>query len=249
MSKAPSPRIFHSASGSNSSSLSTPVPSADGDPSELRAEKSTASASRTLTTGSNSVDPTGQSFMSKLIRLRTGWGWVLGVVALGLAFLGEKLAEDERIAQSGLGVPPLLSWILFGVAAVVFAIGIAPGPSTPASPTPRFFASLRAMSRQCAYIVPCPARPLNCLHRRSSAPVRRSLRHLWTGLARVGLSTQAHGYSLSWRWSPLAWAGLCGSAMSPACHRNRQIRYLLPLRRRHPHHRHYRKRSAAGHLS
>ena len=67
-------------------------------------------------------------------------------MALGLAFLGEKLAEDERIAQSGLGVPPLLSWILFGVAAVVFAIGIAPGPSTPASPTPRFFASLRAMS-------------------------------------------------------------------------------------------------------
>ena len=84
--------------------------------------------------------------MSKLIRLRTGWGWVLGLVALGLAFLGERLAEDERIAQSGLGVPPFLSWILFGVAALVFAIGIAPGPSTPANPTPRFFASLRAMS-------------------------------------------------------------------------------------------------------
>jgi 4-amino-4-deoxy-L-arabinose transferase-like glycosyltransferase/sugar lactone lactonase YvrE len=68
------------------------------------------------------------------------------LVALGLAFFGEKLAEDERIAQNGLGVPPLLSWILFGVAALVFAVGIAPAPRSIATPTPRFFASLRAMS-------------------------------------------------------------------------------------------------------
>ena len=140
MPKAPSPRIFLSASGSNLPSSGTPVPS------EPTADTLTASASPTLTTEDSSADRTRQLLMSKLIRLRIGWGWGLGLVALGLAFLGEKLAEDERIAQSGLGVPPLLSWIFFGVAALVFAIGIAPAPSTPANPTPRFFASLRAMS-------------------------------------------------------------------------------------------------------
>ncbi|MEP6775204.1 MAG: glycosyltransferase family 39 protein, partial [Chloroflexota bacterium] len=146
MPKAPSPRIFRSASGSNPPSSLTPVSSADGDSFEPTANTFTPTAPPATTTGADSTDPTGQSLIGRLARLRAGWGWVLGLVALGLAFLGEKLAEDERIAQNGLGVPPLLSWILFGVAALVFAIGIAPASGTIANPTPRFFASLRAMS-------------------------------------------------------------------------------------------------------
>lgn len=82
--------------------------------------------------------------MSRLIQLRDGWGWALGLVALGLAFFGEKLAEDARIAQNGQGVPPLLSWVLFGAAAILFVLGIAPAPRLLNAPPLLFLKSLRA---------------------------------------------------------------------------------------------------------
>src|SRR5437762_2593451 len=77
---------------------------------------------------------------------------VLAVVALGLAIFGEKLAEDARI--EGDAVPPQTSWLLFGLAAVLFFVVARPTPKLiPALPMP-FIATLRAMKARLLFIVP-----------------------------------------------------------------------------------------------
>ncbi len=80
-----------------------------------------------------------------LTRLRAGWGWVLALAALGVAFYGQKLVSDARVA--GDPEPPTLSWVLFGVAGLLFVLGVTPWPAMATHKTTRFFASLRSMSR------------------------------------------------------------------------------------------------------
>ena len=81
-----------------------------------------------------------------LAKLRASWGWALGLAALGVAILGQKLAMDARVA--GLPDPPALSWVLFGVAGALFVVGIPPWPAMLTRHTTPFLATLRSMSRR-----------------------------------------------------------------------------------------------------
>lgn len=74
--------------------------------------------------------------------------WVLALGSLGSALLAQKIANDVRVANSGEGVPPLASWLLFGLAAVLFVVAIPSSPTPPTGqPTP-FLATLRALPRR-----------------------------------------------------------------------------------------------------
>ncbi|MDQ2808601.1 MAG: glycosyltransferase family 39 protein, partial [Chloroflexota bacterium] len=57
-----------------------------------------------------------------LINLRR----VLVVGAAGVVLYAEKLTAEERLRTGGVGSPPLLVWQLFGVAALLFALGAWP---------------------------------------------------------------------------------------------------------------------------
>ncbi|MGI8587843.1 MAG: glycosyltransferase family 39 protein [Chloroflexia bacterium] len=52
--------------------------------------------------------------------------WLLAVSALGLAFLAQGIVEAARI--QGLSVPPVASWLLFGLAAILLVIAAGPTP-------------------------------------------------------------------------------------------------------------------------
>lgn len=90
------------------------------------------------------LEPTPKrGFWGTLTNLRTKWGWVLGVAALGLAVWGERIAEAERL--QGLLTPSLITWILFGLAGFLFVLGIAPTPNTPAHPTTQFIKGVKSL--------------------------------------------------------------------------------------------------------
>lgn len=77
------------------------------------------------------------------------WRWLPGLVALVPAFYAERLAEEAR--TTGLSAPPALSWGLFGLAALVFAVATWPVYRLlPAIPLP--FRSARALPRPKLYI-------------------------------------------------------------------------------------------------
>jgi hypothetical protein len=88
----------------------------------------------------------GAGLWAALAKLRARWGWALGLAALGVAILGQKLAMDARVA--GLPDPPALSWVLFGVAGALFVLGIPPWPPMLTQHTTLFLATLRSMSRR-----------------------------------------------------------------------------------------------------
>ncbi len=71
------------------------------------------------------------------------WRWALAVVAIALALLGEKQAEDAR--SRGLAAPPSASWILLGLAALIFVAAVWPVPRLLDAPPLFFLKNLRAM--------------------------------------------------------------------------------------------------------
>src|SRR5438067_836327 len=58
--------------------------------------------------------------------------WLVAIAALVCALAAQKIADDARVANGGAGAPPTLTWVLFGLAAVLFVIGV---PGSPAPPT------------------------------------------------------------------------------------------------------------------
>src|SRR5512133_3377152 len=58
--------------------------------------------------------------------------WVAALAALISALVAQKIADDARVANNALGAPPTLSWVLLGLAAVLFVVGV---PASPAPPT------------------------------------------------------------------------------------------------------------------
>lgn len=79
--------------------------------------------------------------------------WLLGVTAVAFALLGEKQAEDARI--SGLAAPPGASWVLFGLAALLFVAAVWPVPRLLDAPPLFFLKNLRTMrnSTRLAFVV------------------------------------------------------------------------------------------------
>lgn len=67
-----------------------------------------------------------------LINLRR----VLVVGAAGVALYAEKLTSDERLRTGGGGSPPVLVWQLFGLAALLFAVGAWPAALRGSLPGP-----------------------------------------------------------------------------------------------------------------
>src|SRR5687768_14631577 len=81
-------------------------------------------------------------------KLKTAVGvlrWALGGLSLLAAFWGQALAEEAR--QTGQGAPPQISWIMFGVAGLLFAIAMWPVARVPAAISFTFFKTLRSFSR------------------------------------------------------------------------------------------------------
>ncbi len=78
--------------------------------------------------------------------------FLLGMLAFGLAFLGERSIEDARL--DGLSVPPSSGWWLLGAAALLFTVAMWPVPRLlPAVPAP-FLSILRSMKRRALFLVP-----------------------------------------------------------------------------------------------
>src|SRR5687767_12283827 len=61
---------------------------------------------------------------------------VLALAAMAAALMGQKLADDARIAMEA--APPLLSWLLFGVSAALFVAASLPVPKLLAAPSATF---------------------------------------------------------------------------------------------------------------
>jgi hypothetical protein len=78
--------------------------------------------------------------------------WLVALVSLGLALLAQKITSDARVADNGQGAPPLISWVLYGLAALLFVLAV-PGAPPPAEKagTP-FIATLRAMRRRSLFL-------------------------------------------------------------------------------------------------
>ena len=83
--------------------------------------------------------------------------WALAPAAVGIALLAEKLAEDERLRTQSAGAPPLVSWLLFGLAglALVLAAGFLPSavPKLRPTATPPFRAMLRVIGGRRLFLV------------------------------------------------------------------------------------------------
>ncbi len=74
--------------------------------------------------------------------------WIPALASLGAAMLAQNMAIQARVASNGQGAPPLLSWILFGVAAILFVVAVPASPAPSTSQGIPFFATLRAMRRR-----------------------------------------------------------------------------------------------------
>src|SRR5215216_2213548 len=76
-----------------------------------------------------SVDSSGPAPSTRFSLVsRVGkWRWLLCVLALGVALYAEQLVEQAR-ALNPAGSPPTESWLLFGLAALLFVVGFWPVP-------------------------------------------------------------------------------------------------------------------------
>ena len=83
----------------------------------------------------------------KLLSNASKWRWLLGVAALGLALYAGQLVEQDRVINH-LGAPSTASWLLFGLAAVLFVVGVWPLPRLLPAESPPLLAGLSSGRRR-----------------------------------------------------------------------------------------------------
>src|SRR5687768_3757634 len=96
-----------------------------------------------------SIDPSTPVRDARLPLLsRVGkWRWLLAVAALGVALYAEQLVEQDRAFVPGYA-PPTASWLLFGLAAILFVVGAWPVPRLLPAQSPFLLAGLTSGRRR-----------------------------------------------------------------------------------------------------
>ncbi|MEO6457260.1 MAG: PA14 domain-containing protein, partial [Chloroflexia bacterium] len=95
------------------------------------------------TPATSSVSPPlpSQSARVQLLGNVSRWRWLLGVAALGVALYAEQLVEQARVLNPP-AAPPTASWFLFGLAAILFVVGVWPVPRLLPAQSPFLLAGL-----------------------------------------------------------------------------------------------------------
>ena len=124
--------------------------------------RKSADAGPTNTVASRPQEPDGKEPNRSPVETSTpdpasGWkyrrrrlNWVFGLAALGTALLAQKVAMDAWATPADS--PPLLSWVLYGVAIALFMLALPPAPYLVPHATTPFKSTLRAMRQRRLFV-------------------------------------------------------------------------------------------------